>query len=109
MRQFIMTLVLGSMLLSCKSKDSKIKETIGSDTTVAKGAYNFEKHGDITVFIEDLSKAEAAGDKMAIAQMTCFPFVDQWPQFATGNEKDSSGIASLAAVDLAEFIVKFDN
>ena len=107
-------MIMGLTILSCKSKDSKKEETKNSDTTLTTNpsvtpAYNFARHDDINVFMDDLSKAAAAGDKMAIAQMTNFPFEDKWPQFVTGNEKDTSKWQSFGAVDSAEYVGKFDN
>ncbi len=40
--------------------------------------YNFDKHNDIKVFMNDLAKAAGTSDKSNVAQMIKFPFVDEW-------------------------------
>lgn len=114
MKQFITATILSMILLSCKSKDSKTEQATSTDTSTTTNpssmpAYNFARHDDIDVFMNDLASAASAGDKAAIARMTSFPFIDKYPQFASGNEKDSSEYESLAASDSTVFISKFDN
>ena len=68
---------------SAKEKALQAKlDSIAKQDSIAKSvqivSYDFEKHGDIKVFIDDLIKAVNSDDKNSIAQMINLPFKDEW-------------------------------
>jgi hypothetical protein len=100
-------------IISCGQNSNKQKVD-NTDTTVVKTdsitipTYNFAKHDDINVFIDDLSKAIAANDRNGVAQMTEFPFTDHWKEFLTGNDVGKQQIEDLSAKNANEFTSKYD-
>ena len=63
--------------LKPSSNTTEVKPTSANEITLSNG-YNFDKHNDIKIFINDLAKAVSTDDKNSIAQMINFPFVDEW-------------------------------
>jgi len=68
---------------------STIKSELPKEKSSAEG-YNFDKHNDIKVFVNDLAKAVSSGDKNSISQMINFPLIDTWGD-NPGNQSPSFG------------------
>ena len=69
--------------------------------SVQKVSYDFEQHGDIKVFIDDLAKAVNSDDKNSIAQMINFPLLDKCTD-------SYSQTPSLRCNDSKQFLLKYD-
>jgi len=94
------------------NSQTKTDKSISSTTSTAKtnqtivktfsGGYNFDKHNDIKIFIDDLAKAVSTGDKNNIAQMINFPLIDTWGD-NPGNQSPSLGCKNIN-----QFFEKYD-
>lgn len=74
-----------------------------SETNSKTGEYNFDKHGDIHAFIDDLAKAIEKNDKNTIAQMTHFPLPDEY-----GDNPGNQSPTTLGCKSASQFIEKFN-
>ena len=86
------------VLTSCNNSNNNKTEEASDESA----DYNFDKHGEIAVFIDDLAKAVNNDDKNTIAQMTQFPLQDEWE----GNLEDQS--TSLSCQTDKQFSEKYD-
>lgn len=86
------------------SKMQSTKPTVTNSTNKSEqsGGYNFDNHGDIKVFIDDLSKATNSGDKNSIAQMINFPLKDVW------GDNPGNQTPSLRCNNSTQFLEKYD-
>lgn len=91
-----------------KEKKSETDSTNTSTDTTATSSYNYAKHDDINIFINDLATAISNKDKAAVAQMTEFPFTDHWPEFFAGNEAEKKNVEDLSALNATEFFNNYD-
>ncbi len=73
------------------------------DISFSTSKYNYTDHNDIRVFIDDLTKAVFLNDKVAIAKMFNYPFIDYW-----GNDPLNNKAKSLNCKNSSELFEKFD-
>src|SRR5687767_10654211 len=101
------------LFFSCNQNSNKEErsetDSISTSTdTTATTSYNYARHDDINIFMNDLATAISNNDKAAVAQMTEFPFTDHWPEFFYGTVKEKKELEDLSALNATIFFNKFD-
>lgn len=108
----LLTIIIAGMITfsacgpSAKEKVLQAKlDSIAKQDSIAKFeqivSYDFENHGDIKVFIDDLAKAVNSDDKNSIAKMINFPLLDKCTD-------SYSQTPSLRCNDNTQFLSKYD-
>ncbi len=95
-----LTILAGIVFLAACS--SSLNNQASESETDTAGNYNFDKHDNIQVFMQDLALAVEKGDKESIAGMIDFPFTDEW-----GDYPDNQTFP-LGCENSKQFLEKFD-
>lgn len=86
------------------SIQAKKNQSVDEKTSNKQGfdEYDFENHGNISTFMNDLAKAVSNGDKSVVAEMFLFPLKDEW------GDNPFNRAEPLSCRDIHQFFTKYD-